>query len=170
MRGLAIGLALSLGACARPSPPGSGTDSLPSPDAGDSATITLERQPCFGTCPVYIVAVERTGAVRFEGRRFVADSGVHTATVPAARVDSLLRELDDAGYFGLDERYRAGEPGCGAYATDLPTVIVQVRIGERSKRVEHDHGCASAPDALSVLERRIDEVAGVQRWVGRTGD
>ena len=31
----------------------------------------------------------------------------------------------------------------------------------------HDRGCADAPQALSTLETRIDEVAGVARWVER---
>ena len=110
--------------------------------------------------------MERSGAVRFEGRRFVADTGVSTATVPAARVDSLLAELEAAGYFRLADRYGMGEPGCDRYATDLPTVVIEVRAGGRTKRVEHDHGCAGAPAALSAMERRIDEAAGVGRWVG----
>jgi hypothetical protein len=46
-------------------------------------------------------------------------------------------------------------------------VITSVRLGERHKRIEHDHGCGNAPEALSVLERRIDEVLGTERWTRR---
>ena len=46
--------------------------------------ITLERGPCFGTCPVYTVTLSRSGAVRFEGRRFVADSGGSTGAARAS--------------------------------------------------------------------------------------
>jgi hypothetical protein len=35
------------------------------------------------------------------------------------------------------------------------------------KRIEHDHGCGAAPMALRVLESRIDEVLGSERWTGR---
>jgi hypothetical protein len=116
---------------------------------------------------VYRVTLERSGAVRFEGRRFVADSGVFTGKVPAERVDSLLAELEASGYFGFDDSYRSGDAVCTRYATDLPTVITEVRIGGRTKRIEHDRGCADAPRALSDLETRIDTVAGVRRWVER---
>lgn len=133
----------------------------------DSVRISLERRPCFGACPVYTVTLDGSGAVRFDGRRFVKDTGTVTDTLPAVRVDSLRAELEAAGYFGFADRYVMGQPACERYATDLPTVITEVRIGPRAKRVEHDHGCAGAPARLTALERRIDEVAGVGRWVGR---
>jgi hypothetical protein len=37
----------------------------------------------------------------------------------------------------------------------------------RAHRIEHDYGCGSAPGALVVLERRIDEVLGSSEWTGR---
>jgi hypothetical protein len=129
--------------------------------------IRLERGPCFGTCPVYSVTLEGSGAVLFEGRRFVADTGISTGHVPPARVDGLVAELIAGGYFDFADRYRAGEPGCERYATDLPSVTTEVRAGGRRKRIEHDHGCVEAPEALAVLEGRIDSVAGVARWIRR---
>ena len=152
-------------ACARPSPPASSTDAAQAP--ADSVHVMLERGPCFGACPVYTVTLEGSGAVLFEGRRFVADSGISTATVPRPRVDSLIAELVAGGYFDFADRYRAGEPGCKQYATDLPSVITEVRVGSRRKRIEHDHGCMGAPPALTALEERIDTVAGVARWIRR---
>jgi hypothetical protein len=129
--------------------------------------LSLERGPCFGTCPVYTVTLERSGAVIFQGRRFVADSGTFTASIPAARADSLFRELDAAGWFAFADRYGMGEPGCEPFATDLPSVVTEVRMGGRTKRIEHDYGCTGAPARLEELERRIDEVVEVRRWVGK---
>ena len=158
-------------ACARPATPAPSA-ARPSGAAGqataDSAVrITLERGPCFGTCPVYSVTLDGSGAVLFEGRRFVADTGISTGRVPPARIDSLVAALTAGGYFDFADRYTAGEPGCERYATDLPSVITEVRAGGRTKRVEHDHGCMEAPQALTALEGRIDSVAGVARWIRR---
>ena len=72
-------------------------------------SVTLERGPCFGTCPVYTVTLDRAGNVRFEGRRFVADTGVATATVARAQVDSLFAELETVRYFDLADSYRSGD-------------------------------------------------------------
>jgi hypothetical protein len=156
-----VALLLLAAACGRPpSPP----PADPTPARG---SITLERGPCFGSCPVYTVTLDRSGTVTFEGRRFVADTGMSTGSIPAPRADSLFRELEAAGWFAFDDRYRMGEPNCHRFATDLPSVITEVRMDGRIKRVEHDHGCADAPERLSALEQRIDDVAGVGRWVGR---
>jgi hypothetical protein len=155
-------LALALGMAACGHPPAQTPQANPAPAEGH---LSLERRPCFGTCPVYTVTLERTGAVTFEGRRFVADTGTHTGSIPAARADSLFRALDAAGWFSFADRYAMGEPTCERFATDLPSVITEVRMDGRVKRVEHDHGCTGAPAALAELERRIDEVTGVARWV-----
>lgn len=162
----ALAAAVLAAACARPSPPVPSTDAVQVP--ADSGThITLERGPCFGTCPVYMVTLEGSGNVIFSGMRFVADTGVSTATVPAARVDSLVAELEAGGYFDFADRYLPGEPGCEHAATDLPSATSEVRVRGRSKRIEHYHGCMDAPPALEAMERRIDEVAGVARWISR---
>jgi hypothetical protein len=53
-------------------------------------------------------------------------------------------------------------------ATDLPTVITEVSGAGRTKRIEDYHGCADRPAGLSALERRIDDVAGTDRWTERS--
>ncbi|MGH7513436.1 MAG: DUF6438 domain-containing protein [Gemmatimonadales bacterium] len=158
----ALATLASLVACGRP--PARAPQADPTPTKG---RISLERRPCFGACPVYTVTLERSGAVIFEGRRFVADTGTFTGSIPAARADSLFHELEAAGWFAFADRYGIGEPGCERFATDLPSVVTEVRIDGRTKRVEHDYGCTGAPAKLEALERRIDEVAGVRKWVGR---
>jgi hypothetical protein len=168
---LAAACASFTATCARPAsrgPSAAGPSATAEPTSADSAVrITLERGPCFGTCPVYSVTLDGSGAVLFEGRRFVADTGISTGKVPPARIDSLVAELTAGGYFDFADRYRAGEPGCERYATDLPSVNTEVRAGGRSKRIEHDHGCMEAPAALTALEGRIESVAGVARWIRR---
>jgi Domain of unknown function (DUF6438) len=158
-------------ACARPATPGPSaagpSGAARQPTADSAVRITLERGPCFGTCPVYSVTLDGSGAVLFEGRRFVTDTGISTGRVPPARIDSLVAELTARGYFDFADRYAAGEPGCERYATDLPSVITEVRAGGRSKRIEHDHGCMGAPQALTALEGRIDSAAGVASWIRR---
>lgn len=136
-------------------------------DAPARRAITLERTPCFGGCPVYAIAVSPSGQVTFEGRAHVRLLGTATGQIPRQRVDALLVELERAGYFGFASRYAVSEPACGRYVTDLPSAISSATLGGRTKRIEHDHGCGGAPGALAVLEKRIDEVLGSDRWTGR---
>jgi uncharacterized protein DUF6438 len=160
-RALLIG---ALAACSPPPPAGG-----PSPyDSTATATpvITLERTPCFGTCPVYQVSISRSGSVRFVGKHHVTLQGAASAEIAPARVDSLLRELEVGGYFDFADAYVMGSPACGAYATDSPTVITSVTSGGRTRAIRHDYGCQGAPRELARLERLIDDVAGTDRWTG----
>ncbi|MGK2934005.1 MAG: DUF6438 domain-containing protein [Gemmatimonadaceae bacterium] len=127
--------------------------------------VTLERKPCYGTCPVYGVAVADDGAVVFEGLQHVDSIGRFTARIDAQRVAELARVFEEHGYFALDDRYAEGEANCRPYAMDAPTVITSITIGDRTKRVEHDLGCAGVPQRLYDLERRIDEIVGTSRWI-----
>ena len=135
--------------------------------AGPQPAITLQRTACFGSCPVYQLSVSPAGAVSFEGTAHVRKLGTGSSQIPRARLDHLLRELEEAGYFSFADRYTSADPTCGRYVTDLPTVITSVTLEGRDKRIEHDQGCGAAPAALVVLEQRIDEVLGSGQWTGR---
>lgn len=152
-----------------PRPRAAADNPAPAADAAVSVApvVTLERTPCFGTCPVYQVAISRSGTVRFLGTHHVSHQGEATAKIPAARVDSLLGALEAGGYFGFADAYVMDSPACGQYATDSPTVISSVTTGGRSKTIRHDYGCSAAPRELARLERLIDDVAGTDRWTGR---
>jgi hypothetical protein len=138
-----------------------------SASSGDTASvISLERTACFGGCPVYRLAVSGTGAISYEGKAHVRRVGAATDQIQAERVEALLSELENAGYFSFADRYTPTEPTCGRYATDSPSAITTVRLNGRTKRIEHDYGCDAAPGALVILERRIDEVLNSAQWTG----
>lgn len=164
---LATAMALVASGCAsrgEPSPPD--TPSTES-SAVPQPAVTLYRSPCYAGCPVYSVSVTADGLVSYEGRAQVRQRGTATARIPGAQVSRLLAELEAAGYFAFASRYRPSEPVCGRYVPDAPTIITAARSGNLMKRIEHDHGCGAAPMALKVLESRIDEVLGSERWTGR---
>lgn len=154
-------------ACASRKPAAPPAEDSAQANVAPPSAITLERTSCFGSCPAYTISVTPSGRVSFEGRAHVRRLGTATGQIPKQRVDSLLIELERAGYFGFAGRYAASEPACGRYATDLPSAISSATMGGRTKRIEHDHGCGGAPGALTVLEKRIDEVLGSAQWTGR---
>jgi hypothetical protein len=154
---------LMLAACA-PRKPAAVEAAAPAPD---DPVITLERTACFGRCPEYRLSVSADGAVQYEGRAHVAHLGVGSSQITPQRVQALISEIEQAGYFSFANHYTAAEPACGRYATDSPSVITSLRLQGRTKRIEHDYGCGGAPGALYVLEQRIDEVLGSSDWTGR---
>src|ERR1700747_3105350 len=82
-----------------------GSDTVPFPDVKDLATvkITLIRTRCFGTCPIYQVEVDGSGAVVFHGGDFVLVPGRHTAHVSEASVRALLEAFQRADYFSAKD-------------------------------------------------------------------
>ena len=137
------------------------------PERSASATaeaISLERTACFGRCPVYRITVTSAGDVTYEGKANVKLIGRATGEISPDSVVSLLRELEQAGYFTFSDRYVVSEPTCRRYTTDSPSAISSATFRSRSKRIEHDYGCGGVPGALTLLEQRIDDVLGSGRW------
>lgn len=165
-KSLVVALLVTLAACA-PRTGATPRERTVQADTAGSNVITLERTPCFGGCPVYTIAVSASGAVAYQGRAHVRRLGTATGKISKEQVDSLLYALDRAGYFSFADKYVPSERTCGRYATDSPSAISTVIHRGRKKTIAHDYGCGSAPGALVVLERRIDEVLGSGQWTGR---
>lgn len=125
----------------------------------DFVVITLERGPCFGACPTYKVTVKGTGEVTWEGKRFVKVVGPASAKISPDAVRGLLDELVRGGYFDMNDKYTK------ANATDMPSAVSSVTLSGRAKTIDHYYGDNSAPQALTALEKRIDEVANTAQWI-----
>ena len=134
---------------------------------GRTALITLERGACFGTCPIYQVTIAQNGTVSFDGHKFVKTSGAATAQIKPEDFNKLVSDFEKIHYFSLDEKYEPGTRGCGAAATDMPYVRTSIRVDGKTKSVSHYHGCRNSEvlGALATLERKIDEIAGTEKWI-----
>jgi membrane dipeptidase len=122
-------------------------------------TITLERTPCFGFCPAYTVTLREDGTVTYVGTQHVKVTGTQTWKIDPAAVRALAQEMQDAGFFELQDEYRA-------MVTDHPTVYTSLSAGGRAKKVM-DY--VSGPQKLKDLEAKIDQVAGTQKYVKGDG-
>jgi hypothetical protein len=165
----ALALVALVGTVAACSPAQTGTaDGANQPAAVVSADsrVTMQRLPCFGTCPVYTVDITADGTVTFTGENFVDSTGTRTAAIAPDSAAALMQELIARGFHDFADRYTQEAKECGSYHTDAPRVILTLRAGGRVKTVEHDYGCSDAPDELRALQERVDSVAGVRRWVG----
>ena len=68
--------------------PGTGTPGVET--ATEVETITLERQPCFGFCPVYTLTIHGDGQVEYDGLNHVEVTGPQTAAIDPAAVSSAV--------------------------------------------------------------------------------
>ena len=127
-------------------------------------TITLERTPCFGTCPVYKLTIHRSGKVEYEGKDHVREKGIRTGKISAGDFDKLVKKIDEINFFSLNDRYDGKNPdGSGVTVTDLPTRTIGVTRDSRTKTVENYF---RGPKGLKELEDLIDELTNSAEWVG----
>lgn len=123
--------------------------------AAEPIEISIARTACFGTCPDYKVTMRQDGTVTYTGRQFVRVTGERTWTIDPAEVRALADEMVRAGYFELKDDYQAR-------VTDHPTTYTTLVIGARSKTIK-DY--VAGPPVLKDLQKRIDEVSGVKKYV-----
>jgi len=80
----------------------------PSPpqDLSD-VVITLERTPCFGSCPVYSVTIRGDGRVEYIGKKFVRLTGRQDINVPVYKIQELVQQFYDIDYFSMKDVYKS---------------------------------------------------------------
>ncbi|HEY8140940.1 MAG TPA: DUF6438 domain-containing protein [Nitrososphaera sp.] len=121
--------------------------------------ITMERTPCFGTCPSYSLTIHGNRTVRYEGFAFVAVTGVRTDQISDEKIRELVQEFYRIGYFSLEDRYE--DP-----STDLPSTTTSIAV-EGMKKSVYRYGFG--PENLIQLENKIDELAGTEKWIKGAG-
>lgn len=141
--------------------------------------LSLARGPCFGTCPVFEVAIRDDGRVEWLGKAHVAVLGLRTRQIERAALDALDRELEAARFFDRDPAgHLPRKPSCvrrgntmscsfvsETICSDTSHTILTVRRGDRTHRIENAH-CSDEDTALAALEAEILERAGVADWIG----
>jgi Domain of unknown function (DUF6438) len=142
--------ALLLTACATVNSPAAAAT-----PAAHTLVASLERGPCFGSCPAYAVRVYADGAVEFDGRRFTALTGHHTGSISAERLAELAAAFKAAAFSTLKPEYTH------ATVTDMPYLT----ISDGTKTVRHALGDEHAPASLVTLESAIDQAVTISQWV-----
>ena len=122
--------------------------------------ITLERTACFGSCPIYTVAIYSDGTVVYNGERFVEMMGEHTSEIDPEVVAQMVQVFEDAGYFEWDEAYDT------MTVSDLPYINTSVTRDGETHSIHRYTGDDSAPLALPFLEHWIDIMARTSLWTG----
>lgn len=131
----------------------------PDPIDLNSVVMTLERTVCYGICPEYKLTIYGDGNVEYEGRRFVKIEGKKAITISEEKVRQLLAEFQRIDYFSLEDSYEE------LMATDMPSAYTSLTIDGKTKTVRHYHGDFNAPEKLTDLEDKIDEIVDSNQWI-----
>lgn len=133
------------------------------------AKITLERTMCYGTCPIYSLAIYEDGTVEYFGHQYVNSVGLYKSSISKSSLNTLISFATSKGYSDLLNEYYTvidtAEDGSliEIQISDLPTKISSLKLVGKRKIVKNYYG---APKWLSEFETKIDSVVNVIKWVG----
>ncbi len=125
----------------------------------DSVYFSIERTPCFGTCPAYKLTILQDGSAIYEGRRFAAREGRYTGHVIPSTMNALKTAADSLGFYRMEDKY--DRP-----VTDLPSVIIRVHTDQRDKQVI---GRVGAPEEFKDLTKLAEALLADVEWT-KVGD
>ena len=134
--------------------------------------VKLQRNPCYGTCPVYNVNLNGTGEVIYNGEHFVKELGERRDEVDPWELLELFKYAVEVGFFEMQNNYEFRTiisfdedlliNDIGYTCTDQPSCEVTIETGKQSKSVLNYLG---APKRLITLENKIEKLANTKRWV-----
>jgi hypothetical protein len=120
-------------------------------------SISLERQACFGTCPVYTVVFGRDRRAHLRGTRFVERTGAWEGRVSTYDMGRLSFMVERFDVLDLDPLYTA-------HMTDVPTATLRIwRRGAR-RPVQIDDEGGVGPAELVAVMTAVDALRGATRW------
>lgn len=123
--------------------------------------ITIKREACFGSCPVYSAQIYSDGTVVYLGEENVKVKGEQRHRISEDRVKELIRAFERIKYFSLKDKYEVD--GNGRSVTDQPTTTTSISLNGKQKKIV-DYYCA--PKELVELEDLIDKLAGLYEYIG----
>jgi hypothetical protein len=106
-------------------------------EPADIFEITLDRGPCFGTCPVFRFTASRQYGYSYEGRSYVEPVGPRAGRVPAYLFDRLAAVCIELRVPELDDVYPSD-------FDDAASVAVTVRHSGGVKSVRSEGGDAAS--------------------------
>jgi hypothetical protein len=131
---------------------------------GDPIRISYSVGPCYGTCPVYQVAIEANGATFFNGERHTRVEGTQQISNNAATFQATLSRLAP---WKPEMGTTQATTDCEPRATDQQNyTVIWTNAAFEQAVLEHDTGCHSeAVRQLTETLRSLDSLVGVAPWV-----
>lgn len=121
-------------------------------------SVTLERTPCYGPCPVYTVTLHRSGEAELHGERNLPLSGDFVGELDALSFGRLCYALD---HFHFNEFKDSYAPPMRW--TDDTTCIVTVRTDNKGEKRVSDYGSVG-PIELWTIQQLIDGFRERIKW------
>ena len=122
--------------------------SAPRTIADEDVLIELQRTPCYGTCQVYTVKIDKNGKGLFEGVENVDKIGMFSFSLSQDELMEIENAFHQVDFYQLKKIY-------DAEVSDLPTTYISYNKDGNRKKIMDYYG---APSALRTLENNIESL------------
>ena len=118
----------------------------------------FRRTGCFGHCPIFRVRFYRGGVATFNGEAFVEPLGIHLGKFDKSRLESLIKEAFDMGFFDMADNYPIERD---YYIPDMSNTITTLVFNNLEKTVNHNN---AGPSELEEIEQKLQELVDKINW------
>lgn len=123
----------------------------------DSLFAAIERTPCFGRCPTYVISIYQSGYVVYEGRQWVEHIGFFYTFITSKEMDEISVMAKNIDFAGLKEAYH--DPNI----VDVPSTFTSFRVNGKIKRIDNTFG--DPPEGLVDFEKYLDGIFKNTKWI-----
>lgn len=116
--------------------------------------VSLSRNPCYGTCPVYQIRIFTDGNFIYEGRQHAPLAGLFCGKLPGYEMKRLVKVLERANFVQLDNSY----PSQDIVPADIPSIDISYYTGNNASKTIRDYNW-NTPEPLKEAIRYVDSVA-----------
>ena len=117
-------------------------------------SIRIERESCYGFCPMYTLEINQNGNVCFIGDMFVEKIGKYEWDIPQKTINTLNDAIKKYMFFDLEKTHS------DIQITDLPTCTVSVILKNgKSRKITQGKGSELWPEELKIFQKTIDKIA-----------
>lgn len=114
----------------------------------ETAFISIEKTPCFGSCPIYTFNIQGSRNATLNARRFMDSIGVFTSQLSNDSLCSVFAKAKECEWKSYDSEY------LGNYS-DLPSTIIRYSPHAKDTfTVRYENG--KAPKELILLVQQLD--------------
>ena len=111
--------------------------------------IKMEKEGCFGKCPVYTLSIYKGGYTLFAGVENTYKLGTHSMLLSKDKYKELISEFKQADLFQFEDYYETKIP-------DLPTVKIFYREKDKEKTIV---GKRERPSEVHKLQFLLEQIA-----------
>ncbi len=114
--------------------------------SSEDVLIELKRTPCYGSCPVYTLKIDKNGKGLFEGVENVDKIGRFNFSLSQDELTELANAFQQVNFYQLEKIY-------DGQVSDLPTTYITYNKDGNRKKIMDYYG---APEKLRNLENSIE--------------